>query len=164
MSRYLSGHHINHFIPMMVREVMDRDGKLRRVHKPVVHNLLFIQMTLREELLRDLLSVCPYQHYVYRSAGHAEQWCIISESDMKDLRQMCDSSFSQPEILSSQEYELKMGHPVRIVHGPMKGISGKLIRKNKKYYVVKSFDGFGVAVKVSRWCCEAMEEGGRSKE
>ena len=36
---------------------------------------------------------------------------------------------------------------------------GRMMRKNKKYYVLKTMvGGMGVMVAVSRWCCEPATE------
>ncbi len=158
VSRYLNQHQTPHFIPMKTDTVLDQDGKLRHRLQPVVHNLLFIQVSEDLDKLQTILQNCPYSIYVYRRADHPNEWCMIPDRDMVDLRLMCDNSFNQPLFLSDSECKMKVGHIVRIVHGPMKGVRGKLIRKNKKYYIVKSFDGFSVAVVVSRWCCVPDDE------
>lgn len=138
---------------MRTLSVVEKDGKVVRRQQPAVHNLLFIPLEQQREVLQKILAECPYSTYVYRQPDHPEEWCLIPDRDMTDLRLMCDSEFNEPLFLSSLECEMKVGRAVRIAHGPMKGIRGKLIRKNKKYYILKAFDGFGVAVAVSRWCC-----------
>lgn len=72
---------------------------------------------------------------------------------------MCDVSLCEPTFITQGEYDMKVGHTVRVVHGPLSGIRGKLVRKNKKYYIMKSLgmdssDALGVMISVSRWCCE----------
>ena len=153
VSHYLEDLHVRHFIPSITRRVEEKNGKVVRRQQPVVHNLLFIPLEQDCDELKEILSKCPYSIYVYRHSDHQDEWCLISDNDMTDLRLMCDSEFNEPIFMSSLECEMKMGTVVRVVHGPMKGFRGKLIRKNKKYYIMKVFDGFGVAVKVSRWCC-----------
>ena len=53
---------------------------------------------------------------------------------------------------------MKVGAPVLVKFGPLKGLTGKLVRSNKKYYLLKEVPGLGVMLKVSRWCCVPMEE------
>ncbi|MBR6495330.1 MAG: UpdY protein, partial [Prevotella sp.] len=59
--------------------------------------------------------------------------------------------------LSESEAKMKVGAPVLVKYGPLKGLSGKLVRSNKKYYLLKEVPGMGVMLKVSRWCCVPME-------
>lgn len=153
VSRYLDQHQTQHFIPMMTHTVMDQDGKVRHRKQPAVHNLIFIPVGENRDGIQKILKDCPYTNYVYRRVDHPEEWCLIPDHDMMDLRLMCDNSLNRPLLLSTRECEMKVGHAVRIVHGTMTGLCGKLIRKNKKYYILKSFEGFGMAVVVSRWCC-----------
>ena len=153
VSSFLQQHQIVHFIPLLTRHSVAEDGTHVRQQYPAVHNLLFIQLNKSIEDIRSTLSECPYPIFIYRKLDHPDQWCEISEHDMLDLRLICDSDFSSPVFLSSKECNLGIGNFVRVVHGPLKGVRGQLVRKNKKYYIVKSFEGLGVMVAVSRWCC-----------
>lgn len=139
---------------MKARIVVNGAGERVRQLMPVVHNLIFVQLDRSADEVKRILKECPYPTLVYTQHDHPEQWCMIPGHDMTDLRMMCDASFCEPQFVDSREYELREGHRVRIVHGPLCGLRGKLIRKSKKYYFVKTFDGFGVMVSVSRWCCE----------
>jgi ribosomal protein L24 len=60
-------------------------------------------------------------------------------------------------FLSAEEAQLKVGDPVLVAHGPLKGITGRLVRQNKKYFLLKEVPGMGVMVKVSRWCCKPIQ-------
>ena len=142
---------------MTTHYVVNTCGERVRQQKPIVHNLIFIQLDRTVEDMKAILSDCPYPLSVYCKFDHPEQWCEIRDSDMLDLRMMCDNTFCEPVFMTSNESLMKVGRNVRITHGPLSGIHGRLIRKNKKYYIVKSFDGLGVMVTVSRWCCEPDE-------
>ena len=147
---------------MRTKHYVNGEGKRVKKSQPVVHNLIFVQLDRSREEMRELLRACPYPLSVYSKHDHPEQWCDIPDNDMFDLRMMCDNNFCEPVFISTPDCELKKGLQVRVVHGPLKGICGKLIRKSKKYYIVKSFDGFGAMVSVSRWCCEP-DDGSASK-
>ena len=142
---------------MVTRRSVTTDGKNVLIQKPAVHNLLFLQMDRSMEELKRVLSECPYPISVYGQIDKPNEWSLISDKDMTDLRLICDITFTAPIFISQQESELKVGTQVRVTHGPMKGATGKLVRKNKKYYLVKTFVGVGVMLAVSRWCCEAMK-------
>jgi len=57
--------------------------------------------------------------------------------------------------VSEQEAKLKQGARVIVKYGPLKGLSGRLVRQSKKYFLLKEVPGMGVMLKVSRWCCVA---------
>ena len=71
---------------------------------------------------------------------------------------MCNPEVELRKYLSNQEAKLKAGTPVFVKYGPLKGLSGKLVRSEKKYYLLKEVPGLGVMLKVSRWCCVPMEQ------
>ena len=54
-----------------------------------------------------------------------------------------------------EEAKLKKGTRVLVTHGPLKGLTGKLVRQSKKYYLLKEVPGMAVMIKVTRWCCKA---------
>lgn len=143
---------------MMTRSVVTEEGKNVSRHYPAVHNLLFLKADRSTDELRQVLTECPFPISVYCQIDKPGVWCQISDSDMTDIRLMCDTTFSEPKFITQEESELKVGTEVIVTHGPFKGITGKLIRKNKKYYLVKSIAGLGVMVSVSRWCCQEVKK------
>ena len=153
----LDSYQTKHFVPMVTRTVVTKDGKRETKLQPAVHNLIFLQVDRSIDEIKRILADCPYSISVYSQMDKPGVWCMIPDKDMVDLRLICDITFTTPVFASAKEIELKVGSLVRVTHGPMKGISGKLVRKNKKYYLVKTFAGMGVMVNVSRWCCERIE-------
>lgn len=136
----------------------DTTGKEVLCSRPAVHNLIFLRKTKEQDELRRLLDACPYAVRVYAHIDNANWWYEIPDRDILDLRLICDQSFVEPEIITQQECDLQVGRMVVVKHGPLRGVRGKLVRKQKKYYVVKNLVGMGVMVKVSRWCCAPDEE------
>lgn len=153
---YLDSRHIPYFIPMVLSADVDKDGKPVRRHRPAVHNLLFIPLEQNHKTIREILRECPYAIHVYGHPDRPGEWYKIPDRDMQDLRLICDLTYTEPQFVSAQECELKVGHTVRVTHGPLKNITGKLVRKSKKYYLVRTFGDLGVMISVSRWCCEAI--------
>jgi hypothetical protein len=82
--------------------------------------------------------------------------CEIPAREMHEFRMMCNPEVELRKYVSEQEAKLKAGTPVVVKYGPLKGLSGKLVRSNKKYYLLKEVPGLGVMLKVSRWCCVAL--------
>ena len=134
LSSYLTSRQTPHFIPMFCHYEDDGEGKPVARHRPAVHNLVFVALDQGVQQVREVLHQCPYMHQVYRRFDKKEEWCLITDSEMNDLRQICDMSCVEPRFLSAQECELSVGQHVRVMHGPLKGIQGKMVRKNKKYY------------------------------
>ena len=159
VSEYLKKHSLPHFIPLAKSRLKTADGGGKWCIRPIVHNLIFVRKAFSEEAIRKILSECPYPLSVYKHQDKAQSWCEIANQNILDLRLMCDVALCGPTFITQEEYDMKVGHIVRVVHGPLTGIRGKLVRKNKKYYIMKSFDmgspdTLGVMVCVSKWCCE----------
>ena len=62
------------------------------------------------------------------------------------------------KFLNAEEARLKVGTPVLVNHGPLKGLTGRLVRQNHKYFLLKEVPGIGVMLKVSRWCCQPLTD------
>ena len=119
---------MEYFVPMQYRDYMDENGKHRRKLRPVVSNLIFVKKTVRQQAMSELLIRCQYK------------MSVITR-----------------KYLSSEESRLKVGTPVLVKHGPLKGLSGRLVRQSHKYFLLKEVPGLGVMLKVSRWCCQPIE-------
>ncbi|MBQ1853556.1 MAG: UpdY protein, partial [Prevotella sp.] len=77
----------------------------------------------------------------------------IPARQMKEFRIMCNPEIELKQYLSDQEARMKPGSRVFVKFGPLKGLSGRLVRISKKYYLLKEVPGMAVALKVGRWCC-----------
>ena len=158
VEKYLASYKQPCFIPSFRSRKVVSEDKSVIVERPVVHNLLFLRKVFSDRVLKEILANCPYPVNMYRDPQRHEKWACISGKEMLELRMICDSTFCEPTFLTPAEADLQPGRMVRVMHGPMKGMIGKMVRKNKKYYVIKSFTGIAVEITVSRWCCEPYEE------
>ena len=154
VSKYLDARMLKNFVPMRKFRVSD-NGKPVWKSRPIVHNLIFVMKMYPQDVIEHILSECPFPIKIYRRGNDARSWYEIDNREMLDLRMICDNSFCEPHFLPTDE--IKDGDMVRVVHGPLAGIRGKMVRKNKKYYIVKSLGDLSVEVIVSRWCCEPDE-------
>ena len=59
--------------------------------------------------------------------------------------------------MTQAEAEAMVGKEVRVIAGPFKGTVGRLVRKHKQYYFLKSVIGMGVMLRISRWYCEPIQ-------
>ncbi len=155
---HLDRYSLQRFIPMRTVLKADCSGPTKKARKsqvPYVHNLIFIKRPQDLQTLESALAECPYATSVY-SQPESGEWCPIPESDILDLRIICDQSFTEPIFLTEEECDMVKGSLVEVTHGPLKGIRAILVRKNKKYYVVKEITGARIMVQVSRWCCKKI--------
>lgn len=146
------------FIPMQYDLVASKTGKPNRVLRPVVRNLLFVKKSLDDAQLYKLMEECPYSMFAIRKNRESRDLYEIPSRQMFEFRQMCNPEIELREYLSEEEARLKPGAPVLVKFGPLKGMTGRLVRKSKKYYLLKEVPGMGVMLKISRWCCAPLEE------
>lgn len=144
------------FIPMSIVDYADKNGHIKQVLRPVVRNLLFVKKTLSTKQLNELMAENGTQMMVMRKTKGSPEYYEIPAKQMLDFKTMCNPEYAQALYLSSEEAQLKAGDPVLVAFGPLKGITGRLVRQNKKYYLLKEVPGIGVMIKVSRWCCKPV--------
>ena len=159
VSRYLTEKGLLHFIPMtylQVKSSAEEDAsKVKPILVPAVHNLLFVQKTVSQKEMIGMLKGCPAPVSIFRQPGE-EVICEIADRDMIELRMLCDPEYQTTLYITQSEAETIVGKDVRVVNGPFKGTVGRLVRKHKQYYFLKTVVGMGVMVRVSRWYCEAL--------
>ena len=146
------------FVPMQYVDYMDREGRRRRKLRPVVSNLLFVKKTFEPSFLSSAISDLPYKMMVVRKSRGSREFCEIPSKQMYDFRVMCNPELLIHKYMSEEEAKLKVGTKVMVTHGPLKGLTGKLVRQSHKYYLLKEVPGMAVMIKVTRWCCQPMEE------
>ena len=152
VSRYLTERGIVHFIPMTYSVVKSQDGKPKPMLVPAIHNLLFVQKQGTQKETVQALQECNTPVSIFRQPGD-RRLCEISDRDMLEFRMLCDPKFEQSIFMTQGEAEALVGKKVQVIAGPFKGLVGKLIRKKKQYYFLKSVVGVGVMVRISRWYC-----------
>ena len=148
---------IQYFIPMQYVDYLDKDGKRRRKLAPVVHNLLFVRKSVEQKVMRQIVADIPYKMMVMRKIN-SNDFCEIPSKQMYDFYVMCNPDLLINKYMSEEEAKLKKGTRVLVTNGPLKGLTGKLVRQGRKYYLLKEVPGMAVMIKVTRWCCKPMEE------
>jgi len=143
------------FVPMEYTDIEDRPNHIKHVLRPVVRNLLFIKKTMPQGKIRDIVHALPYQVSVVRHIGSPDYYEIPARQ-MFEFRTMCNPDILMKKYLSESQAKLKVGTPVLVTHGPLKGLQGKLVRANKQYYLLKEVPGMGVMLKVTKWCCKPV--------
>ncbi len=150
------------FVPEQYVDSEDREGKRHHELKPVVRNLLFVEKKNPEDdkdkEIQDFVNKQQkYKLSIIKPIPGNPKPALIPASQMREFIMMCNPEITMKLFVSEEEAHLKAGDFVTVHHGPLKGMTGRLVRKSKKYYLLKEIPGIGVMMKVSRWCCEKLE-------
>ena len=146
------------FIPEQYVIIEGRDGKPREILRPVVRNLIFVKQSIGDKQFRKIVQEANYKISVIRKSRDSQEYCLIPHNQMYEFRLMCNPEVTMRKFVSSEEAHLKAGDEVLVKFGPMKGMTGRLVRSNKKYYLLKEIPGIGVMLKVTKWCCVPMKK------
>jgi transcription antitermination factor NusG len=155
---YFKEHELECFIPMQYVDFEDREGHRKRELRPVVRNLLFVKKTITDKEMLELSANCTCKLSVLKKNRMESVFYEIPPKQMFEFRMMCNPEIELRKFISEEEAQLKNGAQVNVCFGPLKGLSGKLVRQSHKYYLLKEVPGMGVMIKVSRWCCKPVEE------
>ncbi|WP_304154725.1 UpxY family transcription antiterminator [Hoylesella buccalis] len=154
---YLTEQHLHYFIPMEYVDVEDKDHHIRQQLRPVVRNLVFIKKSQPEKKIQQLLTEAPFKSSVIRKSKDDSRYYEIPAKQMFEFQAMCNPEIAMRKFLSEEQAKLKPGTPVYVKYGPLKGLSGRLVRSNKKYFLLKEIPCMGVMLKVARWCCKPLQ-------
>ena len=154
---YLDEQQLEYFIPMEYVDVEDKDHHIRQQLRPVVRNLVFIKKCKPEKTIRQLLMDAPFKSSVIRKSKDDSRYYEIPAKQMFEFQAMCNPEIAMRKFLSEEQAKLKPGTPVYVKYGPLKGLSGRLVRSNKKYFLLKEIPCMGVMLKVARWCCKPLQ-------
>lgn len=155
---YFADNGLEYFVPMQYVDFEDRQGKRKRELRPVVRNLIFVKKTIDDRQMESLVLQSNFKMSVIRKARDSRDFYEIPARQMFDFRVMCNPEIELRKYLSEEEAKMKPGAKVDVKFGPLKGLSGRLVRVSKKYYLLKEVPGLGVMLKVSRWCCVPAAE------
>ena len=149
---------LEYFVPMHYEDVLDENGHPHQVLKPVVGNLVFVKKTMTQNEMRAIVAETEFKMSVYRKNQESSDYYEIPAKQMFDFQMMCNPEMVNHKFMSEDEAKLKKGTPVLVKYGPLSGLTGKLVRSSKKYYLLKEVPGLAVMLKVTRWCCVPIEE------
>lgn len=158
MLEYLDNQHLTYFVPMRYKESVDDNGNKSRKLVPVVSNLVFLKKTATEKEIAAIISECPFSISLLRRQRYDVHPCEIPSAEMKELIYICDPERITYKYISDEEARVKVGSDVIVTRGPLQGLRGKLVRSNHLYYIIRSYTGLSLMLKVSRWCCKAVND------
>lgn len=146
------------FLPEEYRVKEDADGHRTRSLVPVVRNLLFVYVDNNFDIIRGKVGDSRYRIAFITPSPAVRTPARISDTEMQEFIQMCNPDIEDKLFVTHDEVKLKAGDMVIVDRGPLKGITGRLIRKAKKYYLLKEAGPMAVLLKVTKWTCRKMEE------
>lgn len=149
---------VEYFVPMQYYDYEDENGRHKRKLRPVVSNLIFVKKTMTTHAMAELIHESDIKMAVITKSRENREYYEIPPKQMSDFQTMCNPELQMRKFLSSDEAKLKVGTPVLVSHGPLKGLTGRLVRQSHKYFLLKEVPGMGVMLKVSRWCCQPLSE------
>lgn len=151
---YLQGRGLSCFVPMTYVKNTNADSMDDHRLVPAIHNFVFVRKTLPDRDIQRIFQECCIMMSVYKNEHN--EYYEISNHEMNEIRFLCDPSFADVKIIDSEEAEAKTGKEVVVVQGPFKGLQGKLIRQQRRYYFIKTVIGIGIMVRISRWYCKVI--------
>ena len=160
VAKYFENKGLEIFIPMEYTDVEDANHKRHHILRPVVRNLIFVKKSIEENKFKQLVTDCQYKIAVINRNRNSREYAEIPAKQMEEFQIMCNPDLAMTKYISTDEARLKKGTMVIVTNGPLKGLTGRLVRQNKLYYLLKEVPGLAILLKVSRWCCEAAHAKG----
>ena len=136
--------------------VEDKNHGVKHVLRPVVRNLLFLKKEGTEAEMRNLVTASTLKMSVVTKSKEDKSYYEIPATQMYEFRAMCNPQLTMRKYLSEEQAHLKKGDKVLVKHGLVKRLTGRLVRSNKMYYLLKEVPGMAIMIKVTRWCCEKI--------
>lgn len=153
-SHFLHSKKIDTYIPLEWKMVEKENGQHTKILRPIVRNLIFAKITDEGRQLEKLLAQAPFPIHMLKKSHKSNEPAKISAQEMYEFQLMCNPEIAYKKFVYHEEVQLRKGTPIYVTHGPLKGLTGKLIRSQKHYFLLKEVHGIAVMVKVSRWCCK----------
>lgn len=145
------------FIPQEYVDEEDCEHRVKHVLRPVVRNLIFLKKTVEEDEIKKIITSSDIKMSVITVSNLDKRYCEIPPRQMDEFMLMCNPEITLKKFISEEQAQLKKGSLVRVKRGPLQGLSGRLVRSNKNYYLLKDVPGMAVLLKVTKWCCMALE-------
>lgn len=158
VAEYFAECGLESFIPMHRRDYVDAEGKRRHDIRPVVTNLIFVKANYGIRRMLAIYAGYPRRLFVMRKSKDSTELYNIPDKQMREFILMCNPEIEMKKYLTESEAKLKKGQRVVVDFGPLKGLTGRLVRQSHKYFLLKDVPGMAVMIKVSRWCCRPMDE------
>ena len=144
VEKYLQDKGLETFIPQEYVDVEDSEHKVKHVLRPVVKNLIFLKKTMEEGDIKKVISSSELKMSVITVSKIDKRYCEIPARQMDEFMLMCNPDILLKKFISEDQAHLKKGALVRVKRGPLQGFTGRLVRANKNYYLLKDVPGMAV--------------------
>ena len=132
------------YVPLL-RTIEERDGKIKKVLKPFVQQLVFLYSS-KEEAYRFVNEVPElnyltfyYDHFKVSQTGYNPPLTVTFERMSNFIRLTCIED-EHVEVLTNKRVVFKSDEMVRITDGKFKGIVGKVARIDRNNRVVVTIE------------------------
>lgn len=121
------------FIPTRIG-FNERRGRRRKVEKPLISNLVFLRAE-KERACAAANSLVPI-FFIIDNITHS--MLVVPDKQMDDFRRILDLN---PEAIQEEQLDIRPGHRVRVVKGPLVGIEGDVVEYAGKTNIVLTLSG-----------------------
>lgn len=120
------------FAPRVCRLHGAESGRPRRVEAPLLLNYAFLRASAAE--LRTLRAVCPEVNPVIDRASEASaegrrRYVTLSDAAVEAFRRIAAAEADNLPVYAPGEIDLTTADTVRVVDGPFRGITGRIVRQ-----------------------------------
>lgn len=120
------------FAPRVCRLHGAESGRPRRVEAPLLLNYAFLRASAAE--LRTLRAVCPEVNPVIDRASEASaegrrRYVTLSDDAVEAFRRIAAAEADNLPVYAPGEIDLTTADTVRVVDGPFRGITGRIVRQ-----------------------------------
>jgi len=126
-------------------------GQKKRVEVSIIPNALFVHSTMEILNLYVGKEPTPYLHYYYtknhdsqgRRIGNGIKPIIIPDNQMETFMLWVKIDSNDKLFLNTNDFKFKTDDIVRVIHGPFKGLVGKVVRLKGQTRVGINLDNIG---------------------
>jgi len=143
---------IKAYLPLIER-VKQWSDRRKKVEEPLFQSYLFVCNNEKEHL--DITSLSG----VVRFVTFEHEPVVVPESEIVAIKHYIDDYEQDKEEMAMRNEDLKIGQLVRITHGPMQGLIGRLESvKDKRLVIYIEAVGKYLPVTISRTKVEPVKE------
>ena len=135
IGRKLAERGVEHFIPTKITTV-ERNGRRRKVEKPLINNLVFLRATKPVALELANAWGIPLHYIIDRSTSTL---LVIPDKQMDDFVRVLGEEEEEVTGLAGQP--VAAGDRIRVFRGKLKGVEGQVLEAGNKTYIVVSLCG-----------------------
>ncbi len=140
LKEQLDERNVHCFVPL--RQTVVVKG-LRKINKtvPAISNLIFIYTTSAK--IKSLKSEFGYLQYLMRKSDGKSSPIVVPDNQMQDFITVASALNDNPTYISTDEIDLTRGEKVRIVAGPLAGVTGifQRVKGSRSRRVIVAIEG-----------------------